>query len=254
MLNQLNQLIMTNAKMHCRIEELPFLAGFTRKYFIRDRADFNAFSAVFNKGFLQSFETQTKQVKELLAPALLTAEMKAITKRIESHYITMRIIANKVERYAKMAKGTMNINPADFGFKNLRKELHLHNDEAVVKMLRELLQHIDTNRTALEANGLSQAYRQEMEMAINTFETDILEQDRKKNEREMLVKQNTRQFDTLWNMIAEIIDTGKAMYKANNKARVKDYTYYKLIKKVRLTRTKEEEQQIATQPVTGNPA
>jgi hypothetical protein len=232
---------MREAKMQCRIEEIIFLAEFTRDNFVRDRADFAAFSEVFNEKYLHKFDTQVKKVKEILAPALLTAEIKTITGRIDDHYVTVRSIANKVERYATMAKGTMNTRPADFGFRKLRNELQLNNDEAVVKKLRVLLQHIDKNREALEANGLSKAYRQEFEMAINTFEADIIAQSRKIDERKKVVKQNIRQFDTLWNMMAEIMRTGKVLYKTKNRSRLKNYTYTRLIKNVRLTHIKEKD-------------
>jgi translation elongation factor EF-1beta len=239
---------MREVKMPCRIEEIPFLAEFTRDYFVRDRADFTAFSDVFSDKYLQKFDTQIKMVKERMAPALLTAEMKTITNRIRSQYITLRSIVNKVERYTVMAKGTMDTKPANFGFKNLRKKLRLKDDEAVVKKLRELLQHIDKNYEALEVNGLSKAYRQEIEEAINAFEADIIAQTRKIDEREKVVKQNARQFDTLWSMMTEIMGTGKVIYKTKDKARVKDYTYSEMIKKVRLTHIKKEDQLAANKP------
>jgi hypothetical protein len=232
---------MREVKMQCRIEEITFLAEFTREYFVRDRADFAAFSEVFNDVFLKKFDAQIKKVKEIMAPSLVTVEIKTITSRIENHYATMRSIANRVERYALMAKGTMNTRPADFGFRKLRNELQLNNDEAVVKKLRELWQHIDKNREALEANGLSKEHRHEIEMAINAFEDDIIAQTCKMEDRQKLVRQNIRQFDSLWNMITEILSTGKVLYKTKNRSRLKNYTYAKLIKNVRLTHMKEED-------------
>jgi hypothetical protein len=231
---------MREVKMQCRIEEIPFLAEITRDYFVRDRADFAAFSAVFNDAFLKKFDLQIKKVREIRTPALLTAEIKTITSRIENHYATIRSIANRVEHYALMAKGTMNIRPDDFGFRKLRNELQLHNDEAVVKKFRELLQHIDQNREALEAYGLNKVYRQEFEMAINNFETDIIAQTCKMDDRKRLIKQNIQQFDNLWNMITEILSTGKVLYKTKNRSRLKNYTYARLIKNVRHTHMKEE--------------
>jgi hypothetical protein len=233
---------MGTIEMPCRIEELPFLADFTRDSFVRDTEYFKAFSPEFGNNYLQTFDSQAQLVNEVVSPSLLMAEQKAITSRIAAHYTNARNITNRLERYTEMATDAklLKITVSDFGFKTLRKEIDRNNDEAVVKKLGEALQQADNNREALEPMGFTPAFRQELATFIQSFATDILNQKRKKEERLKLTENNSGQFSVLWKMISNIQNTGKVIFKEKDKSKLKDYTYTDLIKKVRLQRKKED--------------
>jgi hypothetical protein len=228
--------------MKCRTEELPFLAEYARDNFMRDKADFVNNSAEYDKNFLLKFDPQLKLVNEVAATSMLVAQQKAITKQIGKHYESARNWVNKVENYAKKASAALVTDIHDFGFKGIRNEIRVKNDEGVIKKLGEMLQHADANKMALEPKGFTPAFRTSLKTFIDTFETDIKSQIRKIDERKSLVKNNKKEFETLWKMITDdILETGKVIYKEVNKERLKDYTYSELIKKVRLARKKEEE-------------
>jgi hypothetical protein len=80
-----------------------------------------------------------------------------------------------------------------------------------------------------------------MSFFIVTFSTDVKDQIRKMDECSKLVKDNAGQFDVLWDMVSNIMETGKVIYKGKNKDKVKDYTYSELIKKVRLEQKKKKD-------------
>jgi hypothetical protein len=228
--------------MKCRAEELPFLAEYARDNFIRDQSDFINNSPEYSENFLLKYDPQLKLVKEAVATSMLIAEQKAITGRIAKHYKSARNWVNKVENYAKKAGTTLNSSIEDFGFKGLRNEINMKNDEGTIKKFGELLQHADANKAALEAKGFTTAVRTSLKDFIDAFETDIKSQTRKIDERKDLVKGNNKEFTTLWNMVNDdILETGKVIYKELNKEKVKDYTYTELIKKIRLARKKEAE-------------
>lgn len=228
--------------MKCRFEELPFLADYARDNFMRDKADFVNHSPEYDKDFLLKFDPQLKLVTELVATSSLMAQQKVITKRIRKHYQTARNWVNKVEDYAKKAKSALVTDIADFGFKSLRADINVKNDEGTIKKFRELMQHADANQAALLAKGFTAALRTSLGAFVDTFEADIKSQTRKIDERKDLVKENKKEFDTLWQMLNEdILATGKVIYKDLNKDKVKDYTYDIFIRKVRQDRKKEEE-------------
>jgi hypothetical protein len=232
---------MNELKISCRIEEVPFVTQLVRGQFIRDQNSFLTFSKLFDSTYLEKFDKQANQVNDLVAPSLYTGEMKLITERIRSHYDKARAYANKVEFYAKKAGSSLNIKPADFGFKTLRTKLGLKDDEAVAKGLTELTRVMTINQPALEANGLTLELKTEVDNFVLTFTSDSLAQTRKLNEREQVVRQNAGQINALWALITEICDAGKIIGKEKkDKSMVKDYTITELVKSVRISHKKEE--------------
>jgi len=230
--------------MRCRAEELPFLADYARDNFIRDKADFVNHSSEYDKNFLLKFDPQLKLVNEVVATSILVAQQKALTQKIGKHYKSARNWVNKVENYAKKAKDALVTSIDNFGFKSLRAEIGVKNDEGTIKKLGELLQHTDANQAALEPKGFTVTVRTSLKTFIDTFEADIKSQTRKIDERKGLVKDNKKEFETLWKMVNDdILGTGKVIYKEVNEEKVKDYTYTLLIKKIRMAKKKEDEEE-----------
>jgi len=233
---------MEELSIRCRIEEVPFISQLVRDCFVRDRELFTNFSPVFRDNYLDEYDKQALMVKELVAPAQLTGEMKKITLRIGEHYNMARSVANKVEFYAEKAGRVLNVKPSDFGFSVLRKKIGKRDDEAIIKSLRDMGKHIDNNSQALEEVGLTATYRTEIGTFTDTFEKDSLDQNRKLAERETLVTQNTGELNAMWNLISEVCDAGKIIGKAEkNRPMVKDYTLTEQLKKVRILRKQEVE-------------
>ena len=226
--------------MRCRNEELPFLAYYARENFLRDKADFVAHSPEYETEFLSKFDPQLKLVEEAMATSMVIAQHKSITSRIAKHFDAARNWTNKIENYAKKAFGDAGSQIAAFGFKNLRNDIAVKNDEGTIKRLKELLQHADAHAAVLQPKGFTTALRDSFKAFIDAFETDIKSQTLKIDERKYLVKDNNKEYEALWEMInTDLLETGKVIYKEKNKEKVKDYTYNELIKKIRLARKKE---------------
>jgi hypothetical protein len=233
--------------MRCRTEELPFLAYYARENFLRDKADFVAHSPEYDTEFLSKFDPQLKLVEEAMATSMVIAQHKNITSRIAKHFDAARNWTNKLENYAKKAFSDANSQIADFGFKSLRNDVAVKNDEGTIKRLKELLQHADAHAAALQPKGFTPALRDSLKAFIDAFEADIKSQTLKIDERKYLVKDNNKEYEALWEMInTDLLETGKVIYKEKNKEKVKDYTYNELIKKIRLARKKEAADEAAT--------
>lgn len=233
--------------MRCRSEELPFLAYYARENFLRDQVDFVAHSPEYETEFLAKFDPQLKLVEEAMATSMIIAQHKSITSRIAKHFETARNWTNKIENYAKKAYGDAGSQIADFGFKSLRNDIAVKNDEGTIKRLKELLQHADAHAAVLQPKGFTAALRDSLKAFIDAFEADIKSQTLKIDERKYLVKDNNKEYEALWEMInTDLLETGKVIYKEKNKEKVKDYTYNELIKKIRLARKKEATDEAAT--------
>jgi hypothetical protein len=228
--------------MKCRKEELSFIAEYALANFIRDKADFVDYSSEYEDALEKKYNPQVKLVKEAVATSKVVAEQKTLTKRIKNDYKSARNWANKVEDYANKASKSLKTSVADFGFKALRQDINIKNDEGTILKFRELLQHTDTEIPALQAKGFTPALRLSLGTFIDGFETDIKSQTYKIDERKDLVKVNNNVFTDLGNMINDdILKTGKIIYKEKDKAKVKDYTFSELLSKIRVARKKEEE-------------
>lgn len=226
--------------MRCRNEELPFLAYYARENFLRDKADFVAHSPEYETNFLLKFDPQLKLVEDVMSTSMVIAQHKNITSRIAKHFETARTWTNKIENYAKKAFSDASSQIADFGFKSLRNEIAVKNDEGAIKCLKELLQHADAHAAALQPKGYTTTLRDDLKAFIDAFEADIKSQTLKIDERKNLVKDNNKEYEALWEMInTDLLETGKVIYKEKDKEKVKDYTYTELIKKIRLARKKE---------------
>lgn len=228
--------------MRCRIEELPFVAVYVRDNFVRDQADFIEDSAEYKENFLLKYDPQVKLVNEGVATALIIAQQKVLTERIATHYSTARGWVNKIENYAKKASAALVTNLSDFGFKTLRDDISNKNDEGVIKKFGDVLQIVDANKAALEVKGFTTEVRTKLDTFLKAFDTDIKNQSRKIDERKDLVTAHQKDYDALWEMINDVLETGKVIYKdKKDNKKVKDYTFSELIKKIRLNRKKEED-------------
>ncbi len=233
---------MDELKIRCKVEELPFLARFIRNAYVRDQAEFAAFSSVFNSEFLTRYDFLTALIDGLISPKSLIGERKMISVRLQLHYVTTRTLINKFEEYTNLVKGSLTMNPADFGFSLIRKSIDTRNDEAIIKHLKTLVKNVDSNIEAFRKVGLTNSFRVETNDFINSFESDILDQVGKLRERKELVLENRKQFNDLWNLITRVIDSGKIIFKSKkDKHKIKDYTYSELMKNVRMVYYKQEE-------------
>jgi hypothetical protein len=239
--------------MYWKQEELPFIADYARDNFVRDKADFIAYSPEYETDFLAKFDPQLKLVREAEATAKVLAEQKALTKRIETDYKTARNWTNKIEDYASKTPGSLKISIEDFGFKVLRKNINSKNDEGTILKFKAVLQNVDANITALQAKGFTAAQRLSVGAFVDAFEIDIKNQSRKIDEKIDLVKDNNDEYELLWTMVRDdILKTGKVIYKEKDKTKLPDYTFTDLLGKIRLAR--KEKEAAATSTTTGTAA
>ena len=235
---------MKDAIFKCRVEELPFLGNIVLESFLRDKSEFIAFSPDYKDPFVTNYQAQVKTVDNLVAPKTLIAEQKQITLRLKSHFTRGRNLMNKLERYVQKAEKTdglkLTIALDDFGFKAVRQNMNLKNDEGAVLHLKAVKQNFINNLAVLEGKGYTAAVQAELEALISDIANDSLAQTKKMKEREKLVADNIEQLNKLWLMIDDLLKTGKSILKEEDKSRSKDYTYSDLIKNVRMIRAKLE--------------
>lgn len=239
---------MDDKSFKCRIEELPFLATFILVNFIRDKADFIAFSPDYNDPFATRVQTEITTVEDLVAPKKLTGELKSLTRKLMDGFTRTRNLLNKVERYLDKAAQSglkLTMAPDDFGIRKVRNTVNLKNDEGSVMNLRTLQQNLADNLSVLVSKGYTEDVQTELKTLIKDLNEASIAQTLKKKEREALVKNNIGELNALWATLDDLMKTGKAIYKEKDSSKVKDYTYASLIKDVQLKRKQQEDDDTA---------
>jgi hypothetical protein len=236
---------MVEPQFECKIEELPFLARITVDNFTADQAEFIKFSPDYDEDHLKKAEAQIEKVGDVVAPEKLMGEKKKITQDIMDDYTHGRNLVNKLERFIDRAADAglaLTMLPKDFGVKKVRDNINLKNDEGAVLALKALKGNVDANKAVLESKGYRADVQKELSDLVIKLESDSKAQTRKQKEWEDLIKANMGEFNALWEIVSDILKTGKTIYKEKDKTKVKDYTYADLINDVRIKRKKQEEE------------
>ncbi len=225
---------MSDLTISCRIEEVPMVAGLIHKSFIRDQPLMLEFSQRFNEEYLKQYEAYWQAVSELLFQTTLSVETRMIKQRLAAHYNIARNFINKIEFYVKKAENELSVKAIDFGFKKLRKKISIKDDEAIIRGLRNIQNHLLANQVPLHTKGLTPEMLREFISFSGKFEQERLYLNRKLRERADLIQRNAGNINTLWGMVMEICDAGQIIAREKKIKSMKyDYLISALLKKIR---------------------
>jgi hypothetical protein len=245
--------ILLPRSFNCKDEELPVICKFTLFNLKRDLADFTAYSPMFNDEYVASLEYKIIEVSDLLEPKSETVQLKAITERL---YGTMNALINPINRltgYINLAHESLNVSPADFGLTLLRKGINSKDAESVIKNLHLVVSNINRNKEILTTQGLQDELIAVFTQSITSVSADKQTQYEIISNRKTLVQNNVGLLNGLFNQITEIMTIGKILYKDNNAAKLQEYTFSELKKRVRKTTNTENGKPESTENSTKAP-
>ncbi len=212
------------------MEEMPIIAGFVLSSVTRDLEDFKEYSDIFTPEYLTDFETKRKACTELIMTDSINVALKATTAKLRDQLKELSIFLVRIEGYINMAnKGTSGER---FGIKKLRQQLYKGNVEGTILNGRIFVTNLDENKTFLMEKGLRQELIENLKTLINTIENLNFEQNDLLSRRAQNCLSNIEAFNSLWFVLQPVLHAGKAIYKANNEAKLKDYTLSQLRKRM----------------------
>lgn len=225
----------------CRIEELPVLGGFLKQSFVNYRQDFEDYSPDFNQSYLDKFTEKLDRVTGIVYPEKLTEELKVTTKRLYATLASLRDPLNKIEGYVERAENlTTGVN--GFQIKNCRAALSRKDVEKLIKYLGILNAAVKDNFDRLTEKGLKPELRDFFVDVLNSIASDNQQQNDKMNEKAELVENNIDVLNELWDLMQDVMKTGKRIYKHVNESRTKEFTMTVLMERVRSERKAKEEE------------
>ncbi|MEO5570771.1 MAG: carboxypeptidase-like regulatory domain-containing protein [Bacteroidia bacterium] len=219
-------------RIKCRIEELPAIGGFLINSINTDLADFTAFSPDYNAAYVTAGQAQLTAITALIIPKTLTAELKVITLRIYNNMAALPQKIDFLEGYIKRTTG-LTVAAKDFGISAVRKANNKGDVEALGQALNYTLAlaHNAANLPLLTAKG----YTVTQQTALTTIKTqlndDNVAQNAKENARNNLVTANAGVINAFWDILTDISDAGKRIYRSSNKK--DDYTIAVLKRRIR---------------------
>ena len=223
-----------------KLEEIPVVAKFIYNSYIRDENDFKDYSsAVFTVLFGPNYLAKITEVERLTGLLAYWARSGMITASLYKNVDELRPIVNKLEGYVIFAGSLLNVEVKKFGIIDLRKDINANNVEGVIAKLELILQNTESNNGALTGKGL----KPELVARIRDKKTAIAglneQQQLINTEKDEALKNNWEIIGELWDIAFVVITAGKAMYRIENKEKVKDYTPAQLKKRVNAERGSE---------------
>jgi hypothetical protein len=225
----------TMRNYNCKDEELPVICRFNAFSLKRDLPEFNAFSPVFNTEYVASQETKIAQVSELVAPKSETVALKTITDRLYQTMNGLIPAINNLNGYIGMAHDTMSISTSDFGLTDLRKGITKKDAESVIKNLNTINLNINKYKEPLQQQGLRDDLINKFASATSSIAGDKQKQYEITSTRKNMVQNNLNLLNDLHSQLTEILRVGKILYKPADAAKLQEYTFSELKKKVRKT-------------------
>lgn len=232
----------TVKKFNCRYEELPVIGSFLKTNLERDKSDFLLYSPDYNDTYISNFSRKITEVEEIINPKSFADETKVVTNKLVNMMNSTKDLLNRLEGYVKRASG-LKINPDDFGIKALREKISSRDAEGFAEKLKIVLKNVDDNITVLKQKG----YPEEARASLGNISTSVKAANTEQYERmrikENLILENLEKLNELWDMMQNIMEIGKILYKISKPDKYSDYAINTLMSKVRkeVRKTVEEE-------------
>jgi hypothetical protein len=190
---------------------------------------------MFTDNYILDFEKQIAEVTHLLNPQMETVALKNTTSLLYSTMDNLIEPINKLTGYLKFTKGAIPVSVKDFGLTSLKQKVRTKDTEGVLKYLRTVINNLQTYREQLAEQGFTDDIIEQFTSAIIPIETENQKQYEIINKRKAIVDNNLEIINNLYTTIIEICNVGKMLYRGKNALKVQNYTFRKLLKKVRNT-------------------
>jgi len=219
-------------KFNCKAEDVPAVAGYLIQRVQADLSDFTGITDAFADPFLTQFQAKTTECNQLVVSDVLTQEIKTITRQITEKSKTLRLSLNKMDVYFGMADGQMTVDADAMGTKKIRTSISGGNTEGIVANTRRLMQGVSSNMEVLQTKGLKPALVASITALTDEIETLGNDQNFKTTERNRHTDENIGIYNELWDMVAQTLQTGRAIYRGVDATKLNDYTLTSILKRL----------------------
>jgi len=225
--------IQTNKlKTRVRGYELSAFGKFIIASYENDQKLFKDYSEGYSTAHLLGLKTDQLAIEALVNPVQIMAELKVISNRLYSNQSEVTKQINFLEGYVKRASG-LTIAMKDFGFHAVRAANQSGNMQKLVDKLGIVTVNAQNNLAALILKGYSAAKQATLIALMNQMDTDNGDQNKKINERMLLVESNHGIMNTFWDNMVDVCDAGKRIFKPVSEEKKQEYVITSVISRLR---------------------
>ncbi len=215
-----------------KLEEFIPFCRFTLESFKTDKPEFIKFSPDYDGDFLETTEQSLGNVDKIINPQALTARMKKTTELLYGKLDGALLLIDSLERYCEKAGPGLLLTKKDLGFSVTRTKCHNRDAEGAAAGLKKAEQLVIPYLTLLELKGYTKAKQEDLSKQIKDIEDANILQNSLQNERAKLVQDNMEKIKDFWEVINDILKTGKIIFK-ENPLKIKEYTQTQIISRIR---------------------
>ena len=217
----------------CKSEELLPLSKFTLFSLKRDIAEFSAFSTTFNDEYVTQTEAMINNVENLLEPQAEVLALNLIAKTMDAQLKECRLWMQRMEGYLKLLKNVPQITAAGFGITALRRSIDNSDFEGVIAGMKILVTNVQNQLTPLLDSGMPDTVLPALQELLTSLAGNRQKQFEIRSKRTALIQDNMNMLNELYLRMTEIYSIGKVLYRTTDPAKYAEYTFSKLLKKVR---------------------
>jgi hypothetical protein len=223
----------TSKKFRCKQEELVVICEYVHTCFLRDLPDFNAFASTLDSTYLIGFKAKIEAMRGIVFPQDKTKELKTVTARLYAGMDALADILDRINGYLLLAKGSDVPTAADFGTIILKRKIHSRDAEGILKNLQQVIANTEKFSQQLAAQGWQPEMLEQLHACFTQISADNQNQYELTSARRLLSAENRNALAALYAQLMEICNIGKMLYKKSQPAKLPDYTFVALLKKVR---------------------
>lgn len=222
---------MEKKKFHCKIKDLPIIGRFLLISYQQDKPLFVRYSTIFDAEYEDTLNEKITACSEMFETTELLLLQKRVTKNIGKSIKNLRAKLNTIEGYVKLANN-LDVQQSDFGLQKVRKGISDKNPEVVMSGLRALIACLLHNTDQLSAVGYSSALTEELTAHMNELIALNEEQNVLKNKRSRSANHVMKAHNALWEQMTLLLYAGKAIFRAVDDVKLREYSFTRLKKRV----------------------
>ncbi|MBG8553300.1 hypothetical protein [Hymenobacter guriensis] len=229
------------AEFTFRHEELVPLAKLLREQYTRDKADFvDLLPDEYTDAFLTEYDRRLAAAGKLVSQLVRQGQAAAIGQRLKEKGEALPALLNRLEARARRVTG-LTVPLKKLGLKEVRAAYASNDLENLDTALKDLLQNLTDNATALAAKGHTAAETTKIRQLHTALMADSAAQDATQTSNQRITAANITVLNQLYALMRELMQDGKSLYRGTDKAKLKSYTLRQLLKRVRQQRQEPEE-------------
>jgi hypothetical protein len=222
----------------CRIEELGPVNRMVRDMFTTNRTDYGKASPDYAAAaFVEGWDKKQEAFEKLVPTAArratdqeVTIAMTAVARDLRDPLNFLNIRLNRAEK-----DQLLTVDADKFGLSQVRNEITTRDMEGLDGALQYLLVMLETpqNLAALIAKGHTEADTKALTDARQQVADFNAAQNTNQNAALALTEENIKAGNALWEYVAEVLETGRLLYKESQPKKARTFTLATLMKRIR---------------------